>query len=125
MLINNAAFLKILKKHPELCALGLAGTDSQLTADFQTERQRLEEAFDAFALCCDWLLDCTPLKHVSCVAPESTTLQKLVEQRFATEIPHGALIAAALHLRFPTQPIIDTCHIKVGISSRSPNLPQR
>ena len=126
MLINNEAFQKIIRKHPNLCALGLfdGETCGQVGADFKAERQRLEDAFDAFALCCDWLLDCTPLKHVSCVAPESTTLCRLVEERFSVGIIPGALIAAALHLRFPTQPIIDTPNIKIGISSRSPTLPQ-
>ena len=124
MHITEQSFHKLLRDHPHLCAAGLAGPDlcRKLHLDFAAERRRLEEAFAEFAACCDWFLDCTPLKHVSFVSPLSRDLTAHVEKQSGIPASNGAVVAAVLHLRIPQRQLPDSPDIKVGISLRSPTL---
>jgi hypothetical protein len=124
MNVSVQAFRRILQEEPALCARGLAesvGSDCQ-GASFELERRILEESFDEFAVCCDWLLDCTPLKHVSFVSPVSSDLLGPIEKESGRSVSNGALIAAVLHMRIPHRPLAGSCDVRVGISLRSPAL---
>lgn len=124
MNISERAFEGLLEQYPHLGAHGLADPAlcQQLQVDFAGERERLVNSFHEFAFCCDWLLDCTPLKHVSCLAPNSTGLAAIVAKRYGAFVPNGALVAAVLYLRLPHRELDDSPDIRVGISTRSPAL---
>jgi len=124
MNISERAFRTLLDKHPLLCASGLSdpGVCETPGLDFDAERHRLESAYDEFSLCCDWLLECTPLKHVSFVSPVSNALVLRVGEYFGSAVSHGALVAAVLYLRIPHHHLPDSPNLKVGISLRSPTL---
>jgi hypothetical protein len=121
---SEPSFQNFLAKNPQLCASGLAGPDlcRQLQLDYAGERQRLKSAYGEFALCCDWLLDCTPMRRVSCVAPASSVLSGHIEKTAGTPICHGALVAAVLFLRIPYHRPEGSVEVRVGISLRSPTL---
>jgi len=121
---SEHSFHNFLEKHPQLCAKGLAGPDlcGRLQLDYDQERQLLRGSFREFALCCDWLLDCTPMRRVSCVAPSSSDLLGRVEKQTGLRISNGALVAAVLYLRLPHHHPGDTPDVRVGISVRSPAL---
>jgi hypothetical protein len=118
-MFTESAYRRFLEKQPQLAASGLAGSE---TSGFAKERQRLEGSFAEFALCCDWLLDCTPMRRVSCVAPWSGELRSVIERQTGTAIPVGALIAAVLFLRLPHYHPDGSTEVRVGISVRSPAL---
>jgi hypothetical protein len=118
-MFTETAYHRLLEKHPQLCAAGLAGTGA---TGFAAERQRLEGAFAEFALCCEWLLDCTPMRRVSCVAPWSGELRAQIERQTGSAVSAGALIAAVLFLRLPYHHPGETSEVRVGISVRSPAL---
>ena len=118
-MFSESAYHRLLEKHPRLCASGLAGTGLD---DFALERQRLEGAFAEFALCCEWLLDCTPMRRVSCVAPWSGELRVHIERQTGSAISVGALIAAVFYLRLPYHHPDDSPEVRIGISVRSPAL---
>lgn len=124
MNISERSFRTLLDKHPHLCASGLAdpGLCDSMGLDFVVNRQQLEKAFDDFSLCCDWLLECTPLKHVSFVSPTSNALVSRVGEHCGRAVSHGALVAAVLYLRLPCHHLPDSPNLKVGISLRSPPL---
>jgi len=121
---NEQSFQAFLEKNPQICACGLAGPElcRQLQLDYEKERQRLKAAFNNFALCCDWLLDSTPMRRVSCVAPTSSTLAEHVAKKLNAPVCHGALVAAVLFLRIPHHQPEGSAEIRVGISVRSPTL---
>jgi len=121
---NEQSFLVFLEKNPQLCASGLAGPDlcRRLQLDYEGERQRLKAAFSDFALCCDWLLDSTPMRRVSCVAPASSALTSRIEKKLGTPVCHGALVAAVLFLRIPHHQPEGSPDVRVGISVLSPTL---
>jgi len=123
---SEQSFFTFLEKHPQLCASGLAGPDlcRRLQLDYERERMLLRDSFREFALCCDWLLDCTPMRRVSCVAPASSELLGRVEKQTGLRISNGALVAAVLYLRLPHHHPGDTPDVRVGISVRSPTLNQ-
>lgn len=118
------AFRKVLAAAPDLCAGGLApaAVRSRLGADFDLERRRLEESFEEFSRCCEWLLDCTPLKHVSFVSPVSADLLSRIVSGTGASVSNGALIAAVLHMRIPHHPLPGSPNVRIGISLRSPAL---
>lgn len=118
-MFSEPAFRKLLAKHPRLGASGLSGTTAPEPA---TEQERLQKAYAEFALCCEWLLDCTPMGRVSCVAPWSSELRTHIERQAGVRICHGALIAAVLHLRLPYHHPDGSSDVRVGISVRSPAL---
>jgi hypothetical protein len=120
-MFTEPAYRLFLEKHPQLCAGGLTGSG---TADSAEERRRLEGAFAEFALCCDWLLECTPMRRVSCVAPWAAELRGHIERQTGTAVSLGALIAAVLFLRLPHHQPDGSCDVRVGISVRSPTLCQ-
>lgn len=124
MNVSQKFFRQVLLNFPNLCAAGLAGPDfcRQARIDFDSERRRLEEAFSEFAACCDWLLDCTPLKHVSFVSPISAELTASVEKEAGIPVSNGALIAAVIHMRIPHQHLPDSPDARIGISRNSPAL---
>ncbi len=124
MNVSEASFQKVLQKNPTLCMSGLVSAEfgRELRIDFRGERLGLESAFEDFALCCDWLLDCTPLKRVSFVAPASSILASHIGKQLDRPVPNGALIAAVLHMRLPAHPLPDSPDVLVGISLRSPTL---
>lgn len=112
---------RLLKQHPQLGAAGLseaAGT----SGDFARERAALHEAYAPFGHCCTWLLDCTPMARVSCVAPSASALRTCIEQEVGQPIPLGAVIAAVFYLRLPWHRPEGSHDIRVGISVRSPAL---
>jgi len=121
---NEQSFQTFLEKNPQLCASGLAGPDlcRQLQLDYEGERQRLKAAFNDFAICCDWLLDSTPMRRVSCVAPTSSELTSRIEKKLGLPVCHGALVAAVLFLRIPHHQPDGFPDVRVGISVRSPTL---
>lgn len=121
---NEQSFQTFLEKNPQLCASGLAGPDlcRQLQLDYAGERQRLKAAFSDFALCCDWLLDSTPMRRVSCVAPTSSALASRIAKKLGIPVCHGALVAAVLFLRIPHHQPDGSPDVRVGISVRSPTL---
>jgi hypothetical protein len=121
---SEASFQKVLLKNPALCMMGMVSAESgkDRRIDFEGERRRLEGAFDEFAFCCDWLLDCTPLKRVSFVAPPSNILAPHIEKKTGRLVSNGALIAAVLHMRIPFHPLPGSPDVLVGISLRSPTL---
>jgi len=121
---SEPSFQAFLEKNPQLCASGLAGPDlcQQLRLDYAGERLRLRESFADFTLCCDWLLDCTPMRRVSCVAPSSLELVDHVKRFSGVSVSNGALIAAVLYLRIPHHRPADSLEVRVGISLRSPTL---
>lgn len=116
MNVSESSFRKLLTNHPNLCSAGFGDPQA---AGFPPERRRLEDAFEEFALCCDWLLDCIPLKHVSFVSPVSSDLLPLIADK---PVSNGVLIAAVLHMRIPCQPLPDSPNARIGISRRSPAL---
>lgn len=124
MNISEQAFRGLLEQFPHLGAHGLADPAfcRQSGVDFDHERQRLEASFKEFTLCCDWLLDCTPLKHVSCMAPNSSSLTDHIAKQYGATVPNGALVAAVLYLRLPQRAMDNSPDIRVGISMRSPAL---
>lgn len=121
---SEQSFRIFLERNPHLCASGLASPDlcRQLQLDFAGERQRLKSSYDDFALCCDWLLDCTPMRRVSCVAPASSVLRSHIEKKLGLPVCHGALVAAVLFLRIPHHQTEGSVDVRVGISLRSPTL---
>jgi len=118
-MFTESAFHRFLEKHPQLAANGLSAPEA---ASFACERQRLEASFADFALCCEWLLDCTPMRRVSCVAPWSGELRAHIERQTGSAVSPGALIAAVLFLRLPYHRPDDSAEVRVGISVRSPAL---
>jgi hypothetical protein len=121
---SEPAFCTFLEKNPHLCASGLASPDlcRRLQLDYASERQRLKNSYGEFSLCFDWLLDCTPMRRVSCVAPAGSDLRKRIELAIGSPLPLGALIAAVLYLRLPHHHPADSPDVRVGISVRSPPL---
>lgn len=117
-------FRQFLERQPRLCAAGLADSDNPTLPDgvFRGERAALLAAYPAFSACCLWLLDCTPMSRVSCVAPNATTLRERIAKEAAMPIPLGAVIAAVLYLRLPWHRPEGSSDIRVGISVRSPAL---
>ncbi len=122
MNVNAASFEKVLGKNPTLCERGLLGPEAQGDSAFCAERDCLASAFDEFALCCDRLLDCTPLRRVSFVAPPSSALAAHFSKQIGRSISNGALIAAVLHMRLPIHRLPDSTDVLVGVSLRSPIL---
>lgn len=118
-MFTETAFHRLLEKHPRLCATGLGEPGA---AGFDDDRQRLEGSFADFAICCEWLLDCTPMRRVSCVAPWSGELTTIIKGQTGTAISVGALIAAVLYLRLPHFQPDGSTDVRVGISVRSPAL---
>lgn len=121
---SEQSFLAFLEKNPTLCACGLAGPElcRQLQLDYQGERKRLQAAYVDFARCCDWLLDSTPMRRVSCVAPVSSAMVDHLAKKIGIPICHGALVAAVLFLRIPYHQPEGSAEVRVGISVRSPTL---
>lgn len=119
MNVSESSYRKLLTNHPNLCFDGFGVPNA---SGFPPERRRLEDSFQEFALCCDWLLDCIPLKHVSFVSPVTADLLPLIEKHTGTPVSNGALIAAVLHMRIPCQPLPDSNNARIGISRRSPAL---
>lgn len=124
MNVSVEAFRRILAREPALCARGLASTQSDREGEdrFACERRLLEESFEEFSVCCEWLLDCTPLKHVSFVSPVSCDLLSPIEKESGRAVSNGALIAAVFHMRIPHHPLAGSHDIRVGVSLRSPAL---
>lgn len=124
MVPSEQSFLAFLEKNPNLCASGLAGAElcQKVQLDYQRERERLQAAYEDFTRCCNWLLDSTPMRRVSCVAPTSSGLAGHVAKLFGTPICHGALVAAVLFLRIPYHQPEGSPEVRVGISVRSPTL---
>lgn len=121
---SEKSFQSLLNKNPQLCACGMADPDlcRQLQLDYEDERTRLKAAFSDFVLCCDWLLDSTPMRRVSCVAPTSAVLTSRLAKKHGTRVCHGALVAAVLFLRIPYHQPDGSLDVRVGISVRSPTL---
>jgi len=121
---SEQSFLAFIEKNPTLCAIGLAGPElcRKLQLDFQVERKRLQAAYADFTRCCDWLLDSTPMRRVSCVAPASSDLVEHLTKKNGGPICHGALVAAVLFLRIPYHHPEGSAEVRVGISVRSPTL---
>lgn len=124
MNVSVQSFRKILDNEPDLCACGFApqALCTKLGIDFALERRRLEDSFEEFSFCCEWLLDCTPLKHVSFVSPVSSDLLSHIEKDSGPPVSNGAFIAAVLHMRIPHHPLPGSPNVRVGISLRSPAL---
>lgn len=124
MIPSKQSFLAFLEKNTNLCASGLADPElcRRLELDYQAERERLKAAYDDFANCCDWLLDSTPMRRVSCVAPASSDLVDHLAKKIGAPICQGALVAAVLFLRIPYHHPEGSAAVRVGISVRSPTL---
>lgn len=124
MIPSERSFQAFLEKNPHLCATGLAGPEfcQQLQLDYEGERNLLKSAFDDFVRCCDWLLDSTPMRRVSCVAPTSSSLVGHLAKKSGQPVCHGALVAAVLFLRIPYHHPEGSAEVRVGISVRSPTL---
>jgi len=121
---DEQAFKALLEKNPKLCACGIASPElcRSLLLDFEKERQRLRSAYDDFLRCCDWLLESTPMRRVSCVAPTGSSLASYLEKTQGTPVCLGSMVAAVLYLRIPHHHPEGSADVRVGISVRSPNL---
>jgi len=122
--LTNPDLNAIMLRYPNLTAQGF-GISNMWGEDFNSERQDLANADEAFEACVRWL---NARKHTELPNRKighSYRIKHIIERSYqrATDqslyIPEGALVAAALSLYIPYMKARGRTSVYLGISSRS------
>lgn len=115
--------ISVMDKFPHLTDFGLEWFDVGHHPDskeFKEGRKRLAASVREFALCCEFLNECKQIKTPNSDVGSSYALKHLVERFYDQYIPHGAFIAAVIHLGIAHRAIWDSTAVFVGLSSKCP-----
>jgi len=116
---TREGFLETLKDWPALTAHGLKSRQAceRLNIDYDGCRRALENEYDSFVACCEWLSSCPLTKHVSPKSPHSYFIRdKLGDSMDRRYLSNGAFIAAVLYLGVPYKWDYADSNIQVAIS---------
>ena len=125
--MSEENFNKILQKEPLLSYIGFENTKND---EFTKNREKLEQSFDEFKICCKWIekhqtkIKKRDLKNYNYLKYHynSYFLTRSIERWAETTISQGAFIASLIYFEISYKPILGTPDISVylALSKQTP-----
>ena len=125
--LSEEIFLEILERQPSLTYTGF---ENSLSEDFQKNRESLQNAFQEFKTCCDWIekhqtkIKRKDLKNYNYLKYHynSYFLTRSIGRWAEIPISNGAFIASLIYFDISYKPILGTPDISVylALSKQTP-----